>query len=95
LVTTAPAAITERSPTVTPSRITTCEPTQTSSPTVMPRDVIGCRNTSTSGSVNVWLNARIEVCAPIRTPAPSRISPRATAYALMVQSRPACSDPVR
>ena len=58
LVTTAPAAITALSPTLTPSRITTWDPIQTSLPMVMPRDEIGCRKTSRSGSVMVWLKAK-------------------------------------
>ena len=94
LVTTAPAAITALSPTVTPSRMTTCDPIQTSLPTVMPRDEIGCRNTSTSGSVMVWLKARSDVCAPIRTASPSTISPRTTLNGLRVQLRPVRSSPV-
>ncbi|WP_236594927.1 hypothetical protein [Saccharothrix sp. 6-C] len=81
--------------TVTPSRTTTCDPIQTSSPTVMPIERRGCRNTSVSGSSTVWLNARIEVCAPIRTASPNRMSPRTTAYGLIEQSRPARGDPLR
>ncbi|WP_367139175.1 hypothetical protein [Saccharothrix sp. HUAS TT1] len=78
-MTTAPAASTDRSPTDTPSSTTTCDPIQTSSPIVMPRELSGCRNTSVPGSEVVWLNARIDVCAPIRTASPSRTSPRTTA----------------
>ena len=75
--------------------MTTCEPTQTSSPMVMPFVEIGWRKTSVSGSAMVWLKARIEVCAPIRTASPSRTSPRTTVKALTVQLRPATTLPVR
>ena len=42
LVTTAPAPMIVWGPTVTPSRMVTFEPIQTSSPMVMPRAVWGC-----------------------------------------------------
>jgi hypothetical protein len=42
----------------------------------------------------VWLKARIDVCAPIRTASPRVISPRTTENALTVQFRPARTVPV-
>jgi hypothetical protein len=77
-VTTAPAASTDWSPTVTPSSTTTCDPIQTSSPMRMPRLVSGCWKNSTVVSLIEWLKPRIEVWAPMRTASPIRTSPRIT-----------------
>ncbi|HWU45412.1 MAG TPA: hypothetical protein VN133_01485 [Humibacter sp.] len=87
-MTTAPAAITLCGPIETPSRMTAFEPIQTSSPIVMPRAKVGCRKTGRSGSIE-WLNPRIDVCAPMRTPLPSLTLPRTVANGLIVVSSPA------
>jgi hypothetical protein len=47
-----------------------------------------------SGSSIVWLNARIDVWAPMRTALPSVTSPRTTVNGLMVQFVPVMSVPV-
>ena len=89
-----PAAIMARSPIVTPSTIMTWDPTHTSSPITMPFDVSGCLKTQVSGSSIVWLKARIDVCAPMRTASPRVISPRTTVNGLIVQFVPVTSVPV-
>ena len=42
-----------------------------------------------------WLKPRIDVCAPMRTPSPIRISPRITAKGFTEQSAPNVRSPVR
>ena len=81
-------------PIVTPSSTSTFEPIQTSSPTVIPREVCGWRNIGCSVTAVPWLNASIEVCAPIRTPSPMVIRPRTTENGLMVESDPRLISPV-
>ena len=87
LVTTAPAPMIVCGPTVTPSRIVTLEPIQTSSPIVMPTAVCGCLKIGSPGAVP-WLNASSDVCAPIRTPSPIVTLPRTAANGLIVESAP-------
>ncbi|WP_434081631.1 hypothetical protein [Sanguibacter sp. Z1732] len=61
----------------------------------MPRAVNGWRKMNSSGSSMVWLKARIEVCAPMRTPVPARTLPRTTVKALIEQSGPNATSSVR
>ncbi|HZK60090.1 MAG TPA: hypothetical protein VFC59_09550 [Cryobacterium sp.] len=92
-MTTAPAPTTLCSPIETPSSTTAFEPIQTSSPMMIPLADSGCWKTGRSGAME-WLNPRIDVWAPIRTPSPMLTVPRTTLKTLNVQLSPALIVPV-